>query len=355
MKSLKKAKLKGKKVLVRLDLDVPMKNGRVADDTRLVEALPTLRLLKKAKQVIIIGHLGRPKGKDKNFSLKPVARKLSKLLKVKIGFDDLNEKFVMLENLRFEDGEKKNSSTFAKQFTKLADIYVNDAFSDSHRKHASMVAMAKQLPAYPGLKVESEVKQISKIMKLDRPVILVLGGKKIDKLEILEKLVKKVDAVLVGGAMMFTFLKALNYETGKSIVEKDKIKLAKKIMSKKIILPIDVVLDNKKNVYVEKMPKNRAGYDIGKETQAIFQEILANAHTIIWNGPMGFIEKGFMKGTKVISQAMVCSKGRTLAGGGDTVGAVKKDVKKYTHYSTAGGAFLEFISGKKLPGLEVLR
>jgi len=350
VKSIKKAKLKGKNVIVRLDLDVPMDGNRITDDTRLQNSLPTLRLLKKAKQIFIIGHRGRPKKKD--LSLKPVAKKLEKLLKVKIGFEDFSKKFVMLENLRYDKGEKENNSKFAKKLASLADIYVNDAFADSHRKDASIVAITKYLPSYAGINLEKEVKQITQFMKLKSPSVLLLGGAKIDKLDLLKSLIKKVDIVLIGGAMMFTFLKALKYEVGKSLVENDKLKEAKKIMSKKIILPIDTILDNKRQVYVEKIPKNSIGYDIGYETVLIYSEILKNAKTIIWNGPMGFFEKGFDKGTKML--AKVAAKRNTLVGGGDTLASIGTYKNKMVS-STAGGAFLTLISGKELPGLKALK
>ena len=364
MKSLKRINLKNKKVVLRLDLDVPIdENGKITDDTRLRESLPTLNYLKKAKQIIIIGHLGRPKKIEDKFKLDKVAKKLSSLLKIKIkkldDFVNINipkNKFIMLENLRFSDKEKLNDKEFSKQLASFGDIYVNDAFAVSHRKCSSIVGITKFIPPYPGLKLESEIKNITKILKKQKkPLILLIGGIKIDKLIILKSLIKKADAVLIGGKMMFTFLEALNYDVGKLKFSNEEIKLAKQIMNKKIILPIDTILENNKNVYIEKIPNSKNGYDIGIETIEIFSEILRNAGTIIWNGSVGFCEKGFNKGTLNLAKTIVNSKATSLVGGGDTTFSIKKFRNKFTHCSTAGGAFLQLVSGKKLPGIEALK
>ena len=364
MKSLKKLNLKGKKVVVRLDLDVPIDaKGNIKDDSRLQESIPTLKFLKKAKQIIIIGHLGRPKKVEDKFKLDKVAKRVSKLLGTNVkklddfvNIDVPKDKFIMLENLRFSDGEKSNDKSFSKQLASFGDVFVNDAFAVSHRNAASIVGITKFLPSYPGLKLESEVKNINLIVsKAKSPFVLVLGGAKLDKLNILNNLIKKSDAVLIGGAMMFTFLKALNYEIGKSKFEKDELALAKKLLSRKLILPLDVVLDNKKTVYVEKIPPSRAGFDIGPETVEIYSEILRNAKTIIWNGPMGkFEQKPFDKATIGIAKALSCCSCKSLVGGGDTIYSIKKYLNEFTHYSTAGGAFLELVSGKKLYGINAL-
>lgn len=362
MISLKQVNLKNKRVLVRLDLDVPRdKKGNVMDDSRLKEALPTLNLLKKAKQVIIMGHSGRPEKFEKALTTDKIAEELEKLMKVKIKKLDESitiipkDKFVMLENLRFHKEEQENNKKFAEVLASYADIYVNESFATSHREAASITGVAKLLPSYPGMHLEQEVKNISAIVKnIKHPLILVMGGAKLDKLEVLNSLVKKADAVLIGGAMMFTFMKALGIKTGKSKVG-DETALAKKILAmKKTVLPIDAVLDNKKTVKIEKIPSDRAGYDIGIETALIYAEIIKKAKTVIWNGPMGYYEKGFNKGDEIIAKAVIASKAKSLIGGGDTTASLKKYLKKFTYSTTAGGAFLELISGKKLAGVEVL-
>ncbi len=352
MKSLKNIKLQGKKVIVRLDLDIPIKNGKITDDTRLKESLPTLKLLKKAKQVIIMGHLGRPKGNEKKYSLGPIALRLSKLLNVKIKLGiPKNEKYVMLENLRFDSREKTNGLSFAKELASYADIYVNDAFATSHRNAASITGITKYLPSYPGLKVEKNIKEIPKLINNPKhPFILVLGGIKIDKLNILKNLVKKADAVLIGSAMVFAFM-------GKRYNENE-IKLAKQILKsakRKIILPIDVIMDNKKTIDVEKIPIKRKAYDIGPKTILIYSEMLKQAKTIVWNGPLGFYEGGYTKSTKALAKVITNSKATTIIGGGDTTHCLKNSLEKVTHYTTAGGAFLQLVSGKELIGIKALR
>ncbi|MBW3021085.1 phosphoglycerate kinase [Candidatus Woesearchaeota archaeon] len=361
MKSLDKVKLEGKRVLLRLDLDVPIdEKGNIKDDSRLRDSIETLNFLKSAKQVIIMGHMGRPKNKEDKYKLNKVALKLSKLAKIKIKkIDDFNipkDKYVMLENLRFFDGEKTNDAKFSKELALLGDLYVNDAFAVSHRKCASIVGITKYIKSYPGLKLKREVDEISKVIKnIKKPFVLVMGGAKIDKLNILKNLVKKADSVLVGGAMMFTFLKAQGYEVGTSKYDKDELNLACKLLSKKIILPIDVVLNDKKMKLIGDMPKDKAGYDIGPMSVELFSEILSNAKTIIWNGPMGLFEiKPFDKATKDLSKVIVKSKAKSLVGGGDTLYSIKDISKKFTYASTAGGAFLELISGKKLEGIKAL-
>jgi len=363
MKSIKRIKIKNKRIVLRMDLDVPIKDGKVVDDTRLKESLKTLNYLKEAKQIIIIGHLGRPKGYDKKLKLDPVAKKLSYLIKHKIkkldDFVNINipdDKFIMLENLRFSPEEMKNSAKFSKQLASFGDIYINDAFSVCHRKAASIVGITKLLPSYPGFKLEQEYKVITSLLKkTKKPFTMILGGSKLDKIKILKPLLKKTDCVLIGGAMMFTFLKAQGFEIGKSKLDKENINIAKSILSKKIILPIDVTLNNKKDVNIEKIPKNCKGLDIGKESAEIFSEIIKNSKTIIWNGPMGFFEKiPFNKGSNAIAKAISESNAKSIIGGGDTVFSAKRYLKNFTHYSTAGGAFLELISGKKLPGIKAL-
>ncbi len=363
MKSLKRINIKNKRVIIRLDLDLPRdKNGNVVDDSRLIKSLPTLNFLKKAKQVIIMGHGGRPKGYTKNLSFDKVAKRLSKILNLKVAFLEESitvlpkDKFVMLENLRFYPYEEQNNPRYAKILASYADIYVNDAFATAHRKAASTVAITKYLPSYPGFGLEQEIKNTKRIIEdLKHPFILLIGSKKLDKLHAIKPLIKKADCVLIGGAMMFTFMKALKQEVGKSYYKKEEIKLAKELIkNKKLVLPIDVVLDNHKVVKAENIPKNRIGYDIGPETTLIYSEILKKAKTVVWNGPMGYFEGGFNKATIQLANTIINSKTISLIGGGDTTLALKSYLTKFTHYSTAGGAFLELISGRQLPAIKVL-
>ena len=363
MKSLKKVRIKNKKVIIRLDLDLPRdKDGKILDDSRLMKSLPTLNFLKKAKQVIIMGHGGRPKKYEKCLSFDKIALRLSKLLNTKIAFMEESitvlpkEKFVMLENLRFHPFEKQNNPRYAKVLASYADIYVNDAFANSHRKHASMVAITKFLPSYPGFDLEKEVKNTRQILnKPKHPLILLIGSKKVDKLHTLGPLIKRADAVLIGGAMMFTFMKALKQEVGRSYYEKEEVALAKQLIkNKKIILPIDVLLDNKKTVPVENMHKSSIGYDIGEQTPLIYSEILKKAKTVIWNGPMGYVEGGFTKATNLLAKTLINSKVTSLVGGGETAMALKSFLTKFTHSTTAGGAFLDLIAGRSLPAVKAL-
>ncbi len=365
MKALHDLDVSGKTVLVRLALDVPLKNGKVSDASRLKEALPTLKHLSKAKQVIIIGHLGRPVGKNPKLSLDPVAKKLSTLLKKPIVKVNgvlpkklPKSKYVMFENLRFDEREQANDKTFAKALASYADIYVNDAFSVCHRKAASITGVPKYLPSYAGMHLVEELTEIGHVLQhMHHPFVLVLGGAKIDKLELLKPLVKTADAVLIGGAMIFTFLKAQGYEIGKSLYEEKHLKLAKKLIKNKhIMLPVDVVLNTKKTVPIHNIPQTAKGLDIGPKTVKHFSDIIAQANTIIWNGPMGvFHIKPFDKGTTALAKVITKQDAVTIAGGGDTTESIGTYAKKFTHASTAGGAFLALLSGKTLPGIKALK
>jgi len=378
MRSVKEADVRGRYVLVRVGFDVPLKNGRVVDDKRLRASLPTINLLrKKGARVILISHLGRPDGKViEELRLAPVAKALSKLLKYPVLCEpdcigsDVEERVrelhdgdvLLLENLRFYPEEEKDDKGFAQKLASFADIYVNDAFSVCHRAHASIHAIADFLPSYAGLSLEQEVKMLSSLLKNPkRPFIAIMGGAKVsDKIGVIENLLKKVDSILIGGAMMFTFYKALGYEIGRSRFESNKVAFAKVLLKKgkkNIILPIDVVLNSKKAVSVHKIPKSAAGLDIGPETQAIYAEIISKSRTIFWNGPMGMFEnKNFAKGTVAVAKAMAKCKGVTVVGGGDSVAAIEKAklADKFTHVSTGGGASLEFLEGKELPGIKAL-
>lgn len=353
-------------ILLRLDIDVPIRNNRIIDDSRLKAMLPTINKYKKNK-LIIMGHIGRPKD-GKGIKTDIVAKRFAKLLKRPIY--KLNncigpkvEKFVsqmqngdiaILENLRFHEEEKKNTKSFAKKLAKLADVYVNDSFSTSHRKHASIDAIQKYLALNLGENIKKEVKQLSRLKSPKRPYVAILGAAKIsDKILLIDNLCKKVDKLLLGGAVVFTFYKSMGLEVGKSLVDDSKLKECKKLLKKysdKIILPTDVVLDNKKIVDVNKIPKNRMGLDIGPKSVKMFKDVLKRSKTVFWNGPLGKFEtKPFDKSTKQIARFISNSKLVSILGGGDTGSAVKGF--KFTHLSTAGGASIEFIEGKQLPGL----
>jgi len=375
IKTLAQARISGKRVLLRVDYNVPLKGTKVSDNTRIKASLPTIKqLLKKgAKQIIIVTHLGRPKGKfNAEFKLDPIAKELEKLLKRKVvKTDDIEtiekSKIIMLENIRFQPGEKKNDSKLAKMLASIADIYVNDAFGVSHRKHMSVHAITKYLPSYAGLLLQKEYETITNILsKPKRPFIALIGAAKIKgKIDIISSLLKKVDAVLLGGGIIFTFYKSIGINIGKSLCDNSELKTAKKILlnsNKKLILPTDVNVASSlkskgKDVSINNIAKNKAGYDIGRETIESYKEILSKAKTIIWNGPMGVAElPAFAKGTKELTKVMGKNK-KIIVGGGDTVAIIKKMKleNKFTFISTGGGAFLDLVSGKKLPGIEVLK
>lgn len=371
---------RNKRVLVRIDVNVPLRNGRVTDDMKIRASLPTIRLLaKKSAKIILMSHLGRPKGEvDEELRLKPVARRLSELLGKKVRYvqdcgrlakevaEELRPGEVMLlENLRFDAGEKKNGKAFAKRLASLADVYVNDAFSVCHRAHASVDAIAKLLPAYAGLLVQKEVKALSRLLKRPRrPFVVAMGGVKVStKIGAIEALLKKADEVLIGGAMMFTFYRAQGKEVGRSAVERKNIPEARRLLKKAkgmLVLPEDVVVASSPKgaprvVSAGRMPKNRIGLDIGPKTRRVYAQKLRKAKTVFWNGPMGlFEEKAFAKGTRAVARAIAECDGVTVVGGGDTEAAARAYVAEYSHASTGGGAALEFLAGKKLPGLKAL-
>jgi len=371
----KQLRVKGKRVLVRVDFNVPLKKGKVVSDKRIREALPTITyLLKKKAKVILISHLGRPEGVTVDaLRMKPVAERLSKLLKKKvIALPDSIGKtvrehvaamkpgeIVLLENVRFYAEEEQNNAEFAGYLAELGDLYVNDAFGTCHRAHASVDAITRLLPSYSGFLLQKEISMLTPLLsKPKRPFVVLLGGAKIrDKLPVIEKLLKRADAILIGGAMMFTFLAAQGKEIGESLCEPEYFEIARKLLhSKKIILPLDVST-NKGIVSCDKMKKGMKGLDIGPETEEAYVAIVKEAKTVFWNGPMGLIEqKSFAHGTIAIAKALAKAKAITLIGGGDTLEIIEKLKleKKYTHLSTGGGATLEFLSGKNLPGLAAL-
>jgi 3-phosphoglycerate kinase len=380
-RKLKQAKVKDKVVLVRVDFNVPFsKSGRISDDFRIRTALPTIKYLRSQKaKIVLMSHLGRPKKKDKKYSLAPVARRLQKLLRRKVKLVDGNEaetidsmkpgEVILLENLRFNRGETTNDVKFAKKLASFADIYVNDSFATSHRKHASVVGVTKYLPSYAGFLLEKELEMLNKALKKPkRPYIAIIGGAKVeDKIEIIKALLKQVDAVLIGGAMMFTFLKASGERIGRSLVENNKLEVAKSLMKKahsKIILPTDCVVAHKidkksknKIVDVRAIPSDMIGLDVGPETIAVYNAIISSAKTIVWNGPLGLFEiKRYAKGTQQLAKSLAKSDAVTIIGGGDSADAVRsfKLEKKFTHVSTGGGASLDFFTGKTLPGIKAL-
>jgi phosphoglycerate kinase len=381
--------LSSKRVLVRVDFNIPMEDGRVSDDKRIVESLPTIRqIMNEGGKCILMSHLGRPKGeKNLKYSLKPVAEHLSTLLGKSVLFADdcvgeqtlafvnnlKNGEVLLLENLRFYKQEEANDENFAKQLASYADIYVNDAFGSAHRAHAStkgVTRFIKQCAA--GYLMQKELEYLSKaVSNPSHPFAAILGGSKISgKIDVINNLLGKADKILIGGGMVFTFYKAMGSEIGKSLVEDDKVELAKDLISKakgKIVLPIDIVAADKfennsnfKTVYGNEIPSGMIGMDIGPETIERFKEILINAKTIVWNGPMGVFEMdNFAKGTNEIAKilAETTKNGAvTIIGGGDSAAAIAKAglENQVSHVSTGGGASLEFLEGKTLPGVAAL-
>jgi phosphoglycerate kinase len=389
---VKSGALKSKKVLVRVDFNVPLskeKEGEITDDKRIVESLPTINtLISNGAKVILMSHLGRPKGeKNLKYSLRPVAEHLAILLNRQVLFSDdcigddterivnsLKEGDVLLlENLRFYNEEEKNDPEFAKKLASYGEIYINDAFGTAHRAHASTEGVTKYISiCAAGYLMQKEIDYLSKaISNPERPFIALLGGSKISgKIDVITNLLKIADKILIGGGMVFTFYKAMGYEIGNSIVEEDKISLAKNLLENsndKIILPTDIVISDKfendtksEIVLCNEIPKNKIGMDIGPETIKQFTEEINKAKTIVWNGPMGVFEMdNYAKGTFAIAKllAEATSNGAvTIVGGGDSAAAVAKAglEKNISHVSTGGGASLEFLEGKKLPGVEAL-
>ncbi len=390
-KSLKDLDFAGKRVLVRCDFNVPMdENGKITDDIRITSSLPTINyLVEKGAKVILMSHLGRPKGEpNKKYTLEPVAERLTELLNKKVIFaqDDLvvsdivkkqvyamkDGDVLLLENTRFRKEEEKNGENFAKDLASLGELYVNDAFGTSHRAHASNVGVSTYLPSAVGFLVEKEISIMGKALEApERPFVAILGGAKVsDKIGVIENLINKVDTIIVGGGMAYTFLKAQGYDIGKSLLEEDKIDLAKSLLQKAIdnkvalILPVDVVAAKEfkndtefKTVKIDNIPEDMMGLDIGEESIKLFSNIIKEAKTVVWNGPMGVFEmENFAKGTDAIAKAMAESKGTTIVGGGDSASAVEKSgfAEKMTHISTGGGASLELLEGKILPGIEAI-
>jgi len=388
-KSIKDINVSGKRVLVRVDFNVPLdpKTRAIADDIRIRESLPTIKYLidKKAK-VILCSHLGRPKGRDKDSSLAPVAQRLSQLLGRDVAMADdcigpevekqaaaLKEgQVLLLENLRYHAEEEKNDPAFARSLARLADVFVNDAFGTAHRAHASTEGVSRYLPAVAGFLIQKELDVMGKALdNPDRPFAAVLGGAKIsDKIAMLENILAKVDCLLVAGGMAATFLKAMKHETGKSLVENDKVDTAQQLMQKaaarkiRLLLPQDVVVADKfeagainRVVSVDKVPAGWYIMDIGPKTIDSFGAELRKSRTIIWNGPLGVFEfPEFRKGTESIASVLAGVKATTIIGGGSTAEAVQEMglADKMTHVSTGGGASLTFLEGKPMPAIVAL-
>ena len=386
MRTLEGVNVSGKRVVVRVDFNVPIENGEIQEDTRIRAALPTIRLLLEGgASLILISHLGRPKGKvDPDLSLRPVARRLAELLgrTVLLADDvvgeDATEKVaklvpgdvMLLENVRFEAGEETNDDALARELAAFGDLYVNDAFGAAHRAHASTSGIANHLPSYAGNLMVAEVEALSALSKEpERPFVAILGGAKVsDKIGVIENLLPLVDSILLGGGMANTFLMAEGKALGDSLVEADFVDTASDVIGKarqqsvEFLLPVDVVTAQGLNgqtatVDADAISDGWAAYDIGPRTIEQFTEVIANAKTIFWNGPMGVFERpAFAKGTVAIAKAVAGSGAFAVIGGGDSVSAIEQSglADKISHISTGGGASLEYIEGRELPGIAAL-
>ena len=381
--------LKNKRVLLRVDFNVTMKDGNIEDDTRIVQTLPTIKhLIKSGAKTIIVSHLGRPKGKDKSLSLNPIAKHLSKLIKkpvfklddcigatVKKAVKEMKSgEIIMLENIRFYPEEEKCSTTFSKNLASLAEVFVADSFGTAHRAHASTYGVAKYLPAYAGFLIQKEVETLGQLLeKCPHPMTLIVGGAKIDtKIGLIKNFVTKADYFLIGGGLANTFLAAEGYDVGKSLYEADKIEVAQETMLKaesfkeNFILPEDAVVADEisekaptLDLPINDIEGEMKILDIGRKTIRNFIHIIEKSKIVVWNGPVGLFEmKPFGRGTRMLAKALANAKGvKTIIGGGDTIDAIKHfgyDEKNFTHVSTGGGAMLEFLEGEMLPGIEIL-
>ena len=390
-KTIRDIDLKGKRVLIRCDFNVPLdSNQNITDDTRIRAALPTLEyMVTQGAKVVVMSHLGRPKGKAAaEFSLAPVAVRLAELLGKQVEFadsdvvvdDSVKEKVaalkdgdvLLLQNVRFRKEETDNEPGFAKELASLGDVFVQEAFGTAHRAHASTAGVADYLPCVSGFLIEKEVKFLgSALHNPQRPFVAIMGGAKVgDKIKVIENLLTKVDTLIIGGGMTYTFYKAMGLEIGKSILDADNIDLAKMLLEKatslnvKLLLPVDIVCadefsnDAKYQTYSrDQIPSDMMGLDIGEETVKLYSEEIAKANTVVWNGPMGVFEmENFAKGTKAIAEALATSDATTIIGGGDSAAAVEQFglADKMSHISTGGGASLEFLEGKILPGISII-
>ena len=388
-KSISDMDVKGKRVIARVDFNVPLdENGNVTDDKRIRGALPTIKyIIENGGKILLVSHLGRPKnGPEAKFSMKPAADRLSQLLgkEVILAADVIGEdaktkaanlkegEILMLENVRFHKEETKNDPEFAKELASMADIYCNDAFGTAHRAHASTAGLADYLPSCCGYLIKKELDVMGKALNNpERPFVAILGGAKVsDKISVIENLLDKVDTLIIGGGMAYTFFKAQGYDVGTSICELDKVDLANELLKKakeknvNLLLPVDTVIGKEfkadteyKVVASNEIPEGWMGLDIGPETVKIFSEAVKGAKTVVWNGPMGVFEfENFAVGTKKIAEALAESGAISIVGGGDSAAAVEQlgFADKITHISTGGGASLEFLEGKELPGIAVL-
>lgn len=386
-RSIRDIDVAGKRVFVRVDFNVPLDGQTITDDTRIRAALPTIQyLVERNARVILCSHLGRPKGKPNDaFRLAPVAERLRELLgkSVAVATDVVgpsaqssasalqNGDVLLLENVRFEPGEEKNDAGLARELANLADIYVNDAFGAAHRAHASTAGIAAHLPAYAGFLMDGEVKALHRLVDSPaRPFIAILGGAKVsDKIGVIENLIPKVDALLIGGGMANTFLLAIGKEVGGSLAERDFVDKAKDLIAiaadrnVAIVLPVDAVVADSidgvgQTIEIDAIQPNQSIFDIGPKSAAEFATRIAGAKTIFWNGPMGVFEKpNFANGTRSIATAVAASNGFSVVGGGDSVAAVEQMgvADQISHISTGGGASLEFVEGRELPGLVALQ
>jgi phosphoglycerate kinase len=385
--SVRDADVAGKRVLVRVDFNVPLDDGRVADDTRIRAALPTLELLReRGAALVLVSHLGRPKGKvDPALSMRPVGERLAELLgaDVKqapavIGPDVETPaglgpgEVLLLENVRYEPGETENDPELADALAALADVYVNDAFGAAHRAHASTEGVAHRLPGYAGLLLEREVNELGKVVEApERPLVVVLGGAKVsDKIGVIDRFLETADRILIGGAMCFSFFRAQGIPTGDSLVEEEGLKPAEEALRRaedsdcELMLPVDLVLGKAFDAATERresdgveVPDGWMGLDVGPRTAAAYAEAIAAAGTVLWNGPMGAFElEPFAAGTRTVAEAVAVAPGTTVVGGGDSVAALHQFglAEKVDWVSTGGGASLELLEGKKLPGVEAL-
>ena len=380
--------VKGKRVLVRCDFNVKMENGVITSDKRIVASLPTIQyLIKHGAKVILCSHLGRPKGQvNPEFSMKPVAARLSELLGLKVKMaDDVvgpsahalaaslkDGEVMLLENVRFEPGETKNDPELSKAFASLADLYVNDAFGSAHRAHSSTAGVAAYLPAACGYLIQKEIKFIGGALENPkRPLVAILGGAKVsDKIGVITNLIDKCDTLIIGGGMAYTFMKALGHSIGDSLLEADKVDLAKEMMDKakakgiKFLIPVDNKVGKEYKpdteavvVSSDEIPDGWMGLDIGPKTQQLFADAVKDAGTVIWNGPMGVSEwDNFAAGTIAVATAIADSNAISIIGGGDSAAAIQKlgFADKMSHISTGGGASLEYLEGKELPGIAAL-
>ena len=388
LNTIKEADLKGKRVLIRVDFNVPLKNGVVTDNTRIKAALPTVQyILEQGASLVVMSHFGRPKGqKNPDFSMAPIAKEFEKLLgkPVKLASDVIGPEVeaevkalqpgevLLLENVRFYKEEEANDPEFAKTLASYGDIYCNDAFGTAHRAHASTEGVSHYLPSYAGFLIEKEVKFMAPLLENpEKPFVAIIGGSKVSsKITVLESLVKTCDTIVIGGGMAYTFLSVLGNKIGKSLFEPDYVDTAKAFLEKakekgvKVILPVDNVCAREFSETAEPVLVNSddisddlMGMDIGPKTVALITDSLKDAKSVVWNGPMGVFEfDAFAKGTEAVAKALAASNATTVVGGGDSVAAINKFglASKISHVSTGGGASLEFLEGKTLPGIKAL-